>query len=96
MNIENAYVRADEYLRNNLKEVKKALKGAKDKDRQLILATGAMAIIYASEMYNITLEEALKSIGANSHPAREIKEKLNSYLDDVLNRFDDYVKTQLN
>jgi len=96
MNIEDAYVRADEHLRNNLKAVKSALKGAKGKDRQLILATGAMSVIYAAEMYSMTLEEALKSVGAKTHPAEAIKERLNEYLGKILADYDEYVKNQLN
>ena len=95
MNIEDAYVKADEHLRNNLKAVKTALKGAKDKDRQLILATGAMSVIYASEVYSITVDETVKAIGANTHPAVAIRSRLNAYLDDIIARYDDYVKTQL-
>lgn len=94
MNIENAYVKADEHLRNNLKQVKAALKGAKDKDRQLILATGAMSVIYASEMYSMTIDECMKSIGNNAHPAVAIKEHINKYLDKVINDYDAYIKSQ--
>lgn len=94
MNIENAYIAADERLRLNLKSTKSALKGAKDTDRQLILATGVMSIIYANEMHAITLEETLKSIGRDTHPAVGIKERLNTYLDDIIKRFDEYVKAQ--
>ncbi len=94
MNIEDAYVRADDHLRNNLKEVKKALKGAKDKDRQLILATGAMSVIYAAEMYSITVDETVKAIGDNTHPAVAIKGRLNAYLDDVIERYNVYLKEQ--
>ena len=96
MNIEDAYVNADEHLRNNLKQVKTALKGAKDKDRQLILATGAMSVIYASELYSMTIDETMKSIGTNTHPAVAIRSRLNAYLDDIIARYDDYVKTQAN
>lgn len=95
MNIEDAYVLADEHLRNNLKSVKSALKGAKGKDRGLILATGAMSVIYASEMYSMTIDETLKAIGANTHPAVAIRSRLNAYFDDIISRYDDYIKTQL-
>lgn len=96
MSIEDAYLRADEHLRTNLKEVKHALKGAKDKDRQLILASGAVAVIYASEMYNIAIDETVKSIGGNTHPAVAIRSRLNAHLDQMIARFDEYVKTKLN
>lgn len=94
MNIEDAYVNADEHLRNNLKAVKTALKGAKGKDRQLILATGAMSVIYSAEMYSITVDETVKAIGANTHPAMAIQARLNAYLDDIIARYNAYLKDQ--
>lgn len=95
MNIEDAYVAADERLRQNLKATKAALKGAKAKDRALILATGAMSVIYANEMHGITLSETLDAIGKDVHPAVAIKAKLNAYLDDVIERFEAYIKENL-
>lgn len=94
MNIENSYVKAHEHLRDNLKAVKTALNGAKGKDRQLILATGAMSIIYAAEMYSITVDETVKAIGGSAHPAVAIRERLNAYFDDIIERYDAYVKDQ--
>lgn len=94
MNIENAYVKADEHLRNNLKQVKSALKGAKDKDRQLILATGAMSIIYASEIYSMTIDESIKSVGNATHPAVVVRERFNAYLDRIVADYEAYLKSQ--
>lgn len=93
-NIEDSYLEADEYLRKNLRAVKTALKGARGRDRSLILATGAMSIIYAKEMYGWTLEETMKSISSTEHPAIVIKAQLNAYLDDVIERYNEYVKTR--
>lgn len=94
MNIENVYIQSDEHLRSNLKAVKHALKGAKGKDRQLILATGVMSIIYASEVYSITIDETIKALGNNSHPAVAIRERLNAYFDDIIERYNAYLKDQ--
>lgn len=82
MSMENAVLVAIKRLRKNMKDVQKALEKSEGVDKDLILATGGLSVIYANTIQLMMLDILYETLTKRDmNPLVKFKEKLNELLD---------------
>ncbi len=82
MSMDQAVTVAIKRLRKNMKDVQKALEKADGVDKDLILATGGLSIIYANTIQLMMLDILYETLtNRDMNPLVKFKEQLNELLD---------------
>jgi hypothetical protein len=82
MAMENEVLASISRLRKNMKDVQKALDTAKGVDKDLVLATGGLSIIYANTVQLMMLDLLYQTLTQRDvNPLVIFKQKINDLLD---------------